>query len=74
MIDILGVVLAAALLVSFVALFSYLVVAIGVSALTLKHAQRDRRLSDELDQVLVEILGPRSRPAATSWSARGKRL
>jgi membrane protein implicated in regulation of membrane protease activity len=72
MVEIFGVVLAALLLVSFAALFLYFIVAVGVSALTVRRAQRDRRLTNELDQVLVEILGPRTGPA-TMPGARSAR-
>jgi hypothetical protein len=72
MVQVLGVILAVLLAVSFVMLALFALAGVGVSALTLLRARRERKLVDELDQVLVEIVGPRtgslSGPARSSDS------
>ena len=54
---------------SFVALAVFAAAALVASVATVLSARHDRRMAAELDWVLDEIVGPRSRPAATSaWS------
>jgi Flp pilus assembly protein TadB len=58
--EVFGAVLAALVVVSLVAIGLYLIVGITVSVSTLLSAHRDRRMAEELDQVLEEVLGPRT--------------
>jgi hypothetical protein len=69
-----GAVLAALVLVSLLAIGMYFIVGVSVSVSTLLRARRERQMADELDQVLEEVLGPRtlktSSTRATSWPVR----
>lgn len=58
--EVFGAVLAALVVVSSAAIGLYLIVGITVSVSTLFSSQRDRRMADELDRVLEEVLGPRT--------------
>jgi Flp pilus assembly protein TadB len=60
-IQILGVILAVLLGSSFVALGVFGVLGLTASVATVLSARRERRLADELDRALDEIVGPRSR-------------
>jgi membrane protein implicated in regulation of membrane protease activity len=73
MVEILGGVLSVLLLMSFAALCLYFVVGAGLTALTLRRARRERQLTDDLDRVLVQILGPRSEVATTSTLHQNRR-
>ena len=58
--EVFGAVLAALVVVSLVAIGLYLIVGMTVSVSTLLNAHRERRMAEELDQVLEEVLGPRT--------------
>jgi membrane protein implicated in regulation of membrane protease activity len=73
MVEILGGVLSVLLLMSFAALCLYFVVGVGLTALTLRRARRERQLTDDLDRVLVQILGPRSEVATKSTLHQNRR-
>jgi cell division protein FtsL len=60
MMQILGVVLAVLLGLSFVAMGLYVVVGLAAAATTVRTARRERQLTRELDRVLEGIVGPRS--------------
>jgi Flp pilus assembly protein TadB len=45
---------------SFVAMLIFLLLGLAVTVATLRAARRERRLSEELDNVLEAIVGPRS--------------
>jgi len=53
-------VLGALVVASLATIAVYVLVSVAVVASTLRGAARSRRLADELDQVLAEILGPRT--------------
>jgi hypothetical protein len=53
-------VLGALVVASLATIAVYVLVSVAVVASTLRVAARRRRLADELDQVLAEILGPRT--------------
>ena len=55
-----GAVLAVLVLISLVAIGVYLIAGVTVSVSTLRRARRERRMADELDRVLEEVLGPRT--------------
>jgi cell division protein FtsL len=60
MVHVFGVLLAVLLAVSFIMLALFVVTGVVVSVLTLLRAHRERQLAEDLDEVLVEIVGPRS--------------
>ncbi|HVB50985.1 MAG TPA: hypothetical protein VND89_04485 [Acidimicrobiales bacterium] len=60
MVEMFGVVLAALILFSFVAIGLYLIVGMTVAVSTMLRAQRERQMADELDQVLEQVLGRRT--------------
>ena len=62
MVEVLGVILAVLVMVSFAMLALFAIAGVAVSTLTLLRARRERRLADELDQVLIGIVGPRTGP------------
>lgn len=71
MVGVLGLVLEVLVLSSFAMLALFAVAGVVVSAWTVARARRDRRLADELDRVLVGIVGPRSESFAVparSWT------
>ncbi|MFI5035640.1 MAG: hypothetical protein ACHQFZ_05490 [Acidimicrobiales bacterium] len=55
-----AVVLGALLVGSFAALGLYAVLGVAATVSTLRQAARDRRLADEVDEVILAVLGPRS--------------
>jgi Flp pilus assembly protein TadB len=63
--EVFGAVLAVLVVVSFVAIGLYLIAGITVSVSTLLRARRDRRMADELDRVLEQVLGPRTRTTSS---------
>ena len=58
--ELLGAVMALALVASFVVLAVYVVIVVLATTSTLREAKSDDRLSADLDRVLDEVLGPRS--------------
>ncbi len=75
MVDVIRVVLASLVVASLIAIALYVVASVAVTAWTLREAARRRRLADDLDQVLVEILGPRApeapaMPHTRRWARR----
>ena len=62
----LGVLLAVVVGLSFAAMGIFLLLGLVATVATVRAARRDRRLADELDAVLEEIVGPRSASASTS--------
>ena len=73
MVHVLGVFLAVLLAASFVMLALFVVTGVVVSVLTLLRAHRERQLAEELDEVLVEIVGPRTGAFAGSARSRHSR-
>ena len=65
MMILLGVLLAVVVALSFAALGVFGLLGLVAAVATLRAARRDRRLADELDAVLEEIVGPRSPSAST---------
>ena len=63
--EVFGAVLAVLVVVSFVAIGLYLIAGIAVSVSTLLRARRNRRMADELDRVLEQVLGPRTRETSS---------
>jgi positive regulator of sigma E activity len=60
MIEVIGVILAVLVVSSFVMLAVFALAGTAASVMTLRRAQRERRLADELDEMLIEIVGPRT--------------
>ncbi len=60
MVEMLRVLLGVLVVASLVTIAFYVLVSVAVATATLLGARRHRRLTDELDQVLIEILGPRT--------------
>ena len=58
--ELLGAVMALALVASFVVLAVYVVIVALATTSTLREAKSDGRLSADLDRVLDEVLGPRT--------------
>ncbi len=58
--ELLGVVVAVALVASFAVIVAYVVIVVLATASALRAARFDDRLSADLDRVLDEVLGPRS--------------
>jgi hypothetical protein len=58
--ELFGAVLAALVLVSLFTIGVYLIVGVAVSASTLLRARRERQMANELDQILEQVLGPRT--------------
>jgi hypothetical protein len=48
------------LVASFVALGLYVVLGLAATVSTLRAARRDRQITEEIDRVIVAVLGPRS--------------
>jgi len=61
----LGVLLAVVVGLSFAAMGVFCLLGLVATVATVRAARRDRRLADELDAVLEEIVGPRSPSAST---------
>ncbi|HVA70559.1 MAG TPA: hypothetical protein VNF08_04460 [Acidimicrobiales bacterium] len=64
--EVFGAVLAALVLVSLFTIGMYLIVGMTVLVSTLLRARRERQMADELDQLLEQVLGPRTlEPSST---------
>jgi cell division protein FtsL len=75
MVGLLGVVVAALVIASLVLLGLYALVCVAVAVSTLISAHGHRRLTEDLDEVLDEVLGPRTAgmkpPLSTSRAVLG---
>jgi hypothetical protein len=58
--ELIGIVMAVVVCASLAAIGFYVLFLGAVSASTLVRSRQERRLADELDQVLLEVLGPRT--------------
>jgi hypothetical protein len=58
--ELFAVLLGVVLVASFIALGVYVVLGLAATVSTLRAAHRDRQLADEIDRVIVAVLGPRS--------------
>lgn len=66
-----GVLFGFVLVASFVALGLYVVLGLAATVSTLRAARRDRQITEEIDRVIVAVLGLRSPEApAVEFSAR----
>jgi Flp pilus assembly protein TadB len=67
--EVFGAVLAALVLVSLFTIGMFFIVGVAASVSTLLRARRERQMADELDQVLEQVLGPRTPETSSTRAA-----